>query len=135
MKIQSGDLEHIISFTPVDHGSSMRLTFYVKGNSGAVQFLILTGWRVPYRDRREGYSGLMPADLGYHAKKPQYEDQSLMMDDCEYTDGPCYYDGSSLNAEKPYEILVTKGEDALWEFLESYYHCVFHGAPYPGEEA
>lgn len=41
---------------------------------------------------------------------------------CEYLNGkPCYYDGSSLNAEKYMDILISQGDEALWEALEKYY--------------
>lgn len=93
----------------------------------------------------------MPADLGYHSRVPLYDSQRPMeektiegtkkvkMPDgeelefpnivpqnkfipCEYLDGDvCFYDGSSLNAQKPFEILVTSGEEALWNYLQIYY--------------
>ena len=38
---------------------------------------------------------------------------------------PCYYDGSTLNADAPYQVLLTRGEDALWAYLEEYFHDQF----------
>jgi len=44
---------------------------------------------------------------------------------CEYLGVPCYCDGSALQAEGYYEILVNQGEEALWKALENYYHQTF----------
>lgn len=121
------------------HGLTIR--FYLKGEEGAVQFVLYTGWMPQHHEKdRIGYRNLdldtkfpaMPADLGYHSKKPMYEGQEPLQDSCELTDGePCYYDGSGLNANDAMYALVNGGEDALWEFLESYYQCVFADGKYP----
>lgn len=44
---------------------------------------------------------------------------------CELTGGICYSDGSVTNAQRYFEILITKGEEALWEELEEYYKSTF----------
>lgn len=76
--------------------------------------------------------GPLPVDLGYHSKTPQFDGQSAISESCEILDGePCYYDGSGLNAHDALHTLVNGGEDALWEFLDSYYDCVFGDAEYP----
>lgn len=94
----------------------------------------------------------MPADLGYHSKVPRYEGQQPMgglrfkwvdgqigdqklkvpeseptgtFEPCEYTGGPCYYDGSGLNAERVFDILTRDGEDGLWAELHRYYEATF----------
>jgi len=43
----------------------------------------------------------------------------------------CYYDGSSLNSQDAFYVLVNCGEEALWKFLEGYYKSVFDGGEYP----
>ncbi len=63
----------------------------------------------------------MPADVGYHSKVPQYEDQRRMTDNCEFTDGVCYYDGSTMHADKVFDILTEEGSEGVWKYLESYY--------------
>jgi hypothetical protein len=117
------------------HGMEMR--FVVKGPRGAVQFLLFTNWMLPHverelHDRYEKGESLnpclfkgYPADLGYHSPKPMYKDQSAMRNDCDILGGQCYYDGSGLNAERPFGILVSQGLEALWKFLEEYYGSVF----------
>lgn len=123
------------------HGRcGLKIRFVVKGEEGAVQFLLMTGWvpqyaeadRIHYRHVPEWEShGVIPSDLGYHSKKPQHEGQ-IDSGPCEFCDGePCYYDGSGLNASDAMYALVNGGDEALWEFLEAYYATTFEGAPYP----
>lgn len=45
---------------------------------------------------------------------------------CEILDGKrCWYDGSGLAAKDVYEILINKGEEAVWKELEGYYKSTF----------
>jgi hypothetical protein len=120
------------------HGLSIR--FVSKGDSGAVQFLLYTGWlpqfaepsNIGCRNVRDWGNSVMPADLGYHSKAPKYEGQDPIDKACEFCDGqPCYYDGSGLNSYDAMYALVNGGEDALWIFLDSYYQNVFGEGEYP----
>jgi hypothetical protein len=118
------------------HGANLR--FVLIGEKGAIQFLVYTNW-MPRSARQRERAGPyclvepMPADLGYHSLEPRYEGQSPMSD-CEYLDGkPCFYDGSGLNAQDPFDILCEEGEEALWTFLERYYEATFNNAEYPPE--
>lgn len=46
---------------------------------------------------------------------------------CEYLDGePCYYDGSGLNADRIWLVLLHEGSEGVWRELEQYYADVFH---------
>ncbi len=113
------------------HGADMR--WYLMGPEGAVQFVVYTSWHLPHvqaemdlKPLSEGCTRYMhhkplPADIGYHSKVPQYEGQESIDDDCEFTGGKCYYDGSGLNAKKGFELLVEKGSDAVWEWMEECY--------------
>mgnify|MGYP000162019359 CR=1 FL=1 len=60
-------------------------------------------------------------------KMPVWEDvPEAEWPKCDYLDNcPCYYDGSSLNAEPVYQILLSFGEEAVWKYLEDYYHETF----------
>lgn len=120
------------------HGLSLR--FIAKGELGAVQFLVYTGWMpqkvspssIGYRDVKDWGGDLMPADLGCYSKTPHYDGQTPIENSCEYCDGqPCYYDGSGLNASDAMYSLVNGGEAALWKFLDDYYSSVFLGGEYP----
>lgn len=107
---------------------------FVLGNEfGYVQFVLYTNWYLPEtieEMRRDGNKTLvldkypftyfqapMPADLGYHSPKPMYEGQTAL--DCDLLPGgKCYYDGSGLQANKVFEILVREGSEGVWKFLE-----------------
>lgn len=121
------------------HGVDLRMV--LKGEMGAVQFLLYTNWLLPHvteervrkleraddvRMEVRCFWTPMPADLGYHSKTPHYEGQDALTKECEYLDGaPCYYDGSSTNAERIYEVLLHKGSDGVWRELEEYYAELF----------
>ncbi len=118
------------------HGVTM--LWLLIGPKGAIQFVVYTGWHLPeVRDELEAKFlknpdevGLrirrpMPADLGYHSPVPMYADQGMMTDDCDVLGGVCYYDGSGLQAEGVFELLVREGGDAVWNRLEEVYNLRF----------
>jgi hypothetical protein len=120
------------------------MRFYVIGPKGAVQFVLYSGWYThtikpttfddwsdwgDLRVQVKPHDAPMPVDLGYHSPTPRYEGQGLMQEGCPVINGPCYYDGSGLNASKPFSILVHEGSDRLWEFLEGYYSDTFEEEP------
>lgn len=118
------------------HGCDLRMI--LKGEKGTVQFVLYTNWMLPHVekeldariDRQFPHLSChpLPADLGYHALAPQYEDQKPM-GLCEYLDGrECYYDGSGCNAENIYHELLRAGSDGVWAALEKYYAHTFEGA-------
>ena len=116
------------------HG--VEIVWYVKGPKGGVSFSIYTNWMLPHlRKKWDEYEKVMfmeakGMDLSYHAKVPQYEDQTSIQG-CKLTDGPCYYDGSTLNAGPVFELLVAKGGEAVWEYLVDYYHQRFDATEEP----
>ena len=120
------------------HGLSIR--FVSKGEAGAVQFLLYTGW-TPQHAKPDSIGArlisdwgqhILPADLGYHSKTPRYDGHTQIDKACEFCDGqPCYYDGSGLNANDAMYALVNGGDDALWAFLDAYYVAIFEGSEYP----
>ncbi len=107
------------------HGVDLRMV--LKGEKGATQFVLYTGWHLPHVQKElikkefanpsllgiEMLAEPLPADLGYHSPTPQFEGQSNM-GDCDILEGgDCYYDGSSLNAERMYKILLKANIRAL----------------------
>lgn len=134
------EIERIVEFEPAYdkrdsdpkknygvHGVTLRML--VKGDKGATQFVLYTGWLLPetvgvtddkfmfrygeaLKQSRVDYP--MPIDLGYHSPKPMYEDQ-YRRDDCDVLDGVCYYDGSSLNAEHVFAIMLREGAEGTME--------------------
>jgi hypothetical protein len=114
--------------------------FYLKGPKGVVQFILCTGWSkaiiatpekpwqelgvVRTRNNPDVLWDPMPADLGYHSPVPRYEDQTAM--DCHILpEGKCYYDGSGLNANRIFSLMVHEGGEAMWKALERYYRELF----------
>jgi len=139
-------LEESVQFTPGynctdmsmrGHGvHGMEVRWGLRGPLGGAQFLIYTDWlpgqRFPghglrpdgsysWSDSRGEPFYPMGADVGYHAKRPQYEGQHVTSDACDFTNGSCYYDGSGLRADKLAKIFVQFGEQAIWDELESVY--------------
>ncbi len=112
------------------HGLQIR--WILKGDDGAVQFLLMTGWTpVPSDWDNSDQMAPLPADLGYHSKRPMFEGHKTQ-GPCDFIGGgECYYDGSGLNASDAFTVLCNEGSDGLWVFLESYYETVFDGVPYP----
>lgn len=148
----SVQFERIVEFEPAYdrrdegygiHGVDLRMV--LKGEKGAVQFGLSTGWLLPETvgseagqwdihhrydealyQRGSGKHYPMPFDLGYHSRVPRYHEQSAITEGCAYLDGePCYYDGSSLNAWHPFEALLRGGSEGVWTYLEGYYAEVF----------
>ena len=123
-------LEHWIDWSPA-YGSetgigSAVMTWYVRGEAGVVQFQTLTGWYLPQTVRKESP---MPSDLGYHSLYPQYDGQKSFLKECPLLSGrPCYYDGSTLNAQRPFDLLLAAGGDAVWNYLDEYYTKLFGGS-------
>ena len=118
------------------HGVVIR--FVLKGDKGAVQFVLSTNWQLPHvTEERKGhaYDSIdgdphwmerpMPADLGYHSPVPRYAGQTCLSETCPVLNGPCYYDGSTLNAEPVFARLLSEGDAGVWEALADYYHAVF----------
>jgi len=141
-------MERIIRFSPAwDKRNSdpkknygvhgVELVFYLKGEKGTVQFLLYTNWYLPHVTKEQKHSHWefddghfcpfkpFPADLGYHSPKPLYKGQEAISHNCELTGGDCFYDGSTLNAERIFKALTEKGDAGVWEELEKYYQQTF----------
>ena len=118
------------------HGVEMR--WLVIGPAGVIQWIVYTGWMLDnlhgagesmrlHRDQHHDVFCLpMAADLGIHSYVPLYYDDDgapggLFTDHCRLLDGPCYYDGSGLNAQGPLALLIMGGGDAVWRRLEAEY--------------
>lgn len=115
---------------PKSHGvHGMEIRWYLRGPKGCSQFAISTYWTPG--ELRPGH-GLSPngqgtwrqypngIDVGYHAHVPQYPDQ-WGQDECSLLGGPCFYDGSGLQADDLVKRFVAEGEPAIWsELLEVY---------------
>lgn len=127
-----GGMERAVVFEPgyicpvqTGHGHGrhgMNIRWLLRGPKGAAQLLIYTGWMPGQMHMTRSLADLHPmaADLGYHARVPQYEDQ-WSPGDCEYLGTPCYYDGSSLAADSVFLAFTKAGESAIWSALAERY--------------
>ena len=127
-------LERIIEFSAAYdkrpmygvHGVEMRMV--LKGPEGAVQFVLSTGWQLPHVHAEWKAKGLneyfpLPFDLGYHSYVSRFEGQTIVTNSCPWLDGkPCYYEGSSLQAQDVFDLLVREGGEAVWCKLEERYN-------------
>lgn len=144
----SKPFERIVTFAPAydnrdpdpkkNYGiHCVTLRMVLKGPLGAVQFVLYTGWYFHtitetgdpicgYRvNDSQRLDKPLPADLGYHSFVPMHEGQEPM-GPCEYLNGkPCYYDGSCLNAERIFYVLIREGDEGVWRELEAYYERMF----------
>lgn len=124
-----------------DYGvSGMEITWYLRGPKGAIQFQLYTDWTpgrvypghglMPdlscghYRKSLDGeWESMYPmgAELGYHARNPQFPDQGPLTDECRILGGTCYYDGSVMAAHDLAKRFVVHGEPVIWAVLEDRY--------------
>ena len=110
------------------HGVDLRMV--LKGERGAVQFVLYTDWQLPHVAAEHKARGLhlepLPADLGFHSPVPMYDGDEAIESACAYLDGkPCFYDGSGLAADRIFSVLRAEGSDGVWRELEAYYTDVF----------
>jgi hypothetical protein len=136
-EIAAGLKRDIVLRPGYNHGSKgvhgVDLCFYLTGQLGVIQFIVYTNWMTPevqadYDARtpnpRSPYTFHQPiaADIGYHSPKPMYEGQTSMQGDCKLIGGrTCYYDGSSLGAEKVMDVLRREGSEGVWSYMENEY--------------
>lgn len=110
------------------HG--LDIWFILKGEKGAVQYGVTFPVYLPHVAKELQAKGktldrIYGFDVGYHARMPQYEGQTIMAD-CDLTpEGKCFYDGSSLRAsdwtEQIFSVVGEKPEKLLWEKLYTEY--------------
>lgn len=118
----------------------LRVWFILKGPAGAVQFCAIFPCYLPHVQNelmtKYGTSPenhfmwhILAADVGYHSHAPMHEGAELHTNECEVLGGPCYYDGSSMEAlawgEKIFAVTGEKPEAVLWALLEKCYAETF----------
>ena len=120
---------------------SIRIRHCAIDEAGVVQFVWSPGVYIPetpVESFPKSVRGPMAWDLGWHAPIPDGEPATdeddytvwpwygSRFDTCEFFDGGCFYDGSSLNAEPLLEELRRGGTDAMWPMLDAYHADVFN---------
>lgn len=112
------------------HGVEMIWT--LTGSKGAIQWEVFTGWMLKsLRNENPEYYGfesssVSGAFVAFHSKKPLHKGDSVSQKKCEFLGNkPCYSNMSCMAADEILEILIEKGEDAVWLELEDYYKKTF----------
>lgn len=122
--------------------AAVRITFVLQGELGATQFQIGTDWYLPQNQAETkrtstdfdfGRPKPMGWDIGYHSYKRMYKSQTPM-ESCDILGCPCYYDGSSLQADDFIPKFLAGGSDAVWKMLEERYNDLFLEPKEQGDE-
>ncbi|OMC55353.1 hypothetical protein A5747_13235 [Mycobacterium sp. IS-836] len=108
------------------HNAEMHMT--VRGPDAEVTLVISTGWDLPTvpAHHRLARNGEYPrgAFVEFHTARPCYEDQDRREpqpgDTCYGWPG-CYVNSGYTMADEPTRLLVERGSDAVWAWLENQY--------------
>jgi len=116
----------------------LEILFLLKRNNRAIFFRISTAIHLPRvwedlkgrvaESLRHGIDVIIPeakgTTLGYYSPVQRYAGQPVV-EECSYTEGPCYFDGSSIRAQGWYDAWLEHGTDRIWEKLEKEWKSVF----------
>ncbi len=129
--------------------NSLSILFQLIGKDGIIEFELDTNWypehvmaeRLEIIKRKieeneeawliRGFFEPDPVDLCYYSLSRISKDDVYFETGCRHVfDGlPCYFGyrliGNELPWEAAYQKLIEKGNEALWEYLENYYHEIF----------
>jgi len=116
------------------HG--MELRFVLLKNKRAVQFIVYTPIYLPHvmeefkqklsTGEMKSFPEIIGADVGYHSPEPMYEGQESFDDDCVFTGGRCFYDGSGLRAHTWIKIWLKHGMNVIWQMMEHEWQSNFN---------
>lgn len=105
------------------HNAELHMT--VRGADAEIVLAIGTGWDLPTAPRRQrdkDYPWGMFVE--FHTAHPRYEGQyggAPRPDGTCRNWAACYIDAGYTMADEPAALLVSKGSDAVWKWLESLY--------------
>lgn len=118
---QEIEFKREVKFIPT-YDDSLTIRFFLHGQKGIIHFSIRTGWKQGRQYEETGLSAY-GSDVGYHSPHPMYEGQNPV-DKCDFFE-PCYYDGSSSQAEEYFNSLLEFGDEYIWSKLEATYRSRF----------
>lgn len=106
------------------HNAELHMT--VRGPEAEITLIVGTGWDLPTVPEYYRHSGPKAMLVEIHTARPRYEGQESYRtpqpgDSCEHWSG-CYVDQGYRLADEPTALLVEKGSDAAWEWLENLYN-------------
>ncbi len=111
-----------------------KMFMVLKGRQGAVTLLVNTGWFLPCTREwkemwieRTGLDTWEPSGLcvSYCSPVKLYDWQEAR-ENCDWLGCACYGDTGYTMADDVFPLLLTKGSDAVFEWLKNYYHSVFN---------
>ena len=110
------------------HGvHSAELQMSVRGPEAEITLVVNTGWNLPTVPAHPPHCDLPHgAFVELHTARPRYAGQEsyhtpVSGDSCENWAG-CYVDAGYTMSDEPTRLLVKKGSNAVWEWLERLYH-------------
>lgn len=121
-----------LNCTPGSSGSHGRhnaeMNFIVRGQDAEITLIIGTGWDLPSVPERHRVSKILGSPSGrmveIHTAKPRCEghpgNERNANATCKDWAG-CYIDVAYGMADEPARLLVEKGSEAVWEWLETLY--------------
>lgn len=100
------------------HNAEMHLC--LRGPAAEVILVVNTGWELPETPARFRHpeNTPQPGLIEFHSANPMYDGQAPQGSRCELWP-TCYGDTGYLMADEPTALLVAKGSDAVWEWLEA----------------
>ena len=111
-----------------NHGiHNAELHMKVRGPEAEIMLIVGTGWYLPVTPKfnHDDMTNPIGSFVSFHTARPRYEGQPSNAVDPEShckNWGQCYSDCGYLMAEEPAALLVEKGSDAVWEWLENQYN-------------
>lgn len=101
------------------------LVMRLSGAEAEIFLSVSTGWYLPVTPRIREKEVPRGNFVTFHTARPRYGGQMRHEPTngelCENW-GACYSDAGFLMAEEPTKLLVAKGSDAVWEWLEDQYN-------------
>lgn len=114
---------------------SCNMFIVLKGDAGAVTLLVNTAWFLPCTNEwkevciaRAGgdTGGWEPFGMCVSYCSPiKLHDWQEGRENCDWLGCTCYGDTGYTMADEPFGLLLTKGSDAVFEWLKNYYHTIF----------
>lgn len=105
---------------------SVQVWFSLRGELGAVVFMLFTNWDLPEVRAEPRYHHMQPGPtlLSIHSLAPL--DGAKSPEPCEFLDGrPCYLENSVFGGDPIFARLLREGDAGVWAALEDAYRKQF----------
>lgn len=110
-----------------------RMHLVLKGKLGCVQLAVSTAMYLPctmeWKEvciQKNGLDGWEPrGDTVAYCSPVRLHDGQQGRENCNWLGCTCYGSIEFIMADEPFGLLLTKGSDAVFEWLKNYYHTIF----------